>query len=429
MANQPESPTYDAGVYQLETVDPVLGGVAGQSNTPLLNLANRTAYLKAHLDDLESGAFIPAPVAPLASPAFTGTPTAPTAAKGTNTTALATTAFVQQATGGVLSKSVAGGANVTLTAAEAGNAILDLTGALLADIAVIVPTSPTRGWTVRNRTTGAFTITIKTAAGTGVPVTQGKQSIVYTDGTNVEYANNDYDLTVYAPVDSPSFTGTPTAPPPAQFDDSTRIITSEWARVRGIELYGEITLTGSAALGVTDVGRTIVLNGLGLTATLPDAALLPSGACIVFQGIDAATVAAAGSDSITTGSGTTTSLAVGSGSTLMLVRRANGWRAVAGSATLDTSAEFANVLASEGSQSMPGGMIMKWGVVAGLASSTVTYPVAFPTATLNVQVSWASNVTSSAVADWLGGYSYTASGFIMNKGVSGSDRAWFAIGH
>lgn len=39
--------------------------------------------------------------APLASPTFTGTPKAPTAASGTNTTQLATTAFVQQAVGGI----------------------------------------------------------------------------------------------------------------------------------------------------------------------------------------------------------------------------------------------------------------------------------------------------------------------------------------
>lgn len=37
--------------------------------------------------------------APLASPALTGTPTAPTAAPGTNTTQIATTAFVQAASG------------------------------------------------------------------------------------------------------------------------------------------------------------------------------------------------------------------------------------------------------------------------------------------------------------------------------------------
>ena len=46
MANQPETSTYEAGVYQLETTDPVQGGVGGVSNTPLLQLASRTKWLK-----------------------------------------------------------------------------------------------------------------------------------------------------------------------------------------------------------------------------------------------------------------------------------------------------------------------------------------------------------------------------------------------
>ena len=89
MANLPESSTFDAGVYQIETTDPVIGGPNGITNAPLKNLANRTKYLKDHVDALETSR------APLASPAFTGTPTAPTAAVGTNTTQIATTAFVQ----------------------------------------------------------------------------------------------------------------------------------------------------------------------------------------------------------------------------------------------------------------------------------------------------------------------------------------------
>lgn len=71
MANLPESSNFDAGVYQLETTDPVVGGANGVSNTPLKNLANRTKYLKDHIDAIEAA------YAPKASPAFTGTPTAP----------------------------------------------------------------------------------------------------------------------------------------------------------------------------------------------------------------------------------------------------------------------------------------------------------------------------------------------------------------
>lgn len=183
MANLSETTTYDVGVYQLETADPVTGGAAGIANAPLKNLANRTNYLKTHIDTLETNM---SGYAPLASPGLTGSPTAPTQALGDNSTKIANDAFVQATLGGVLTKSVAGGSNVTLSAVEAGNGILIFTGLLTANIAVIVPTSPTRGWIVRNSTTGAFSLTIKTAAGTGVVI--GSDDITaYTDGVNVLY--------------------------------------------------------------------------------------------------------------------------------------------------------------------------------------------------------------------------------------------------
>ncbi len=184
MANLTESQTYDAGVYQLETTDPVVGGPDGISNAPLKNLANRTAYLKKHVDDIESGAFALPGYAKLNSPAFTGNPTAPNQAAGDNDTSVANTAFVQTAVAGVLSKSVSGDSNVTLTAVEAGYATLIFTGTLTANINVIVPTAAGR-WIVRNATSGAFSVTVKTSAGTGVLIPQGKSLEVYCDGTNV----------------------------------------------------------------------------------------------------------------------------------------------------------------------------------------------------------------------------------------------------
>ncbi|MDM5071178.1 phage tail protein [Aeromonas bestiarum] len=55
MANLQEVVSWDAGVYQLETGDSVLGGPGGTSNKQAQALANRTAYLKQHVDDIEGG--------------------------------------------------------------------------------------------------------------------------------------------------------------------------------------------------------------------------------------------------------------------------------------------------------------------------------------------------------------------------------------
>jgi hypothetical protein len=91
---------------------------------------------------------------------------------------------------GRLSKSVAGGSNVTLTAAEARCDVLNFTGLLTGSINVVVPDGP-QGWTVTNNTTGAFSLTVKTSAGTGIAVTQGKAADLLADGTNVILGNND----------------------------------------------------------------------------------------------------------------------------------------------------------------------------------------------------------------------------------------------
>jgi microcystin-dependent protein len=131
-------------------------------------------------------------LAPLASPALTGAPTAPTQANNDRTTKLATTAFVWTALAGVLSKSVAGNTDVTLTAVEAGNGILNLTGALTGNINVIVPTQSGE-WIVRNNTTGNFSLTVKTAAGAGIVVSHtspGNSVILYCDGTDVASATS-----------------------------------------------------------------------------------------------------------------------------------------------------------------------------------------------------------------------------------------------
>lgn len=54
MALLPESATWEAGIYQIETTDAVIGGVAGISNIQGKQLANRTKYLYDNLNLLDS---------------------------------------------------------------------------------------------------------------------------------------------------------------------------------------------------------------------------------------------------------------------------------------------------------------------------------------------------------------------------------------
>ena len=49
MANLQETSTWEAGIYQLETSDPVMGGENGIDNRAPRQLANRTLWLKNEL--------------------------------------------------------------------------------------------------------------------------------------------------------------------------------------------------------------------------------------------------------------------------------------------------------------------------------------------------------------------------------------------
>ncbi|MEE2979350.1 MAG: hypothetical protein VYB88_17950 [Pseudomonadota bacterium] len=74
-------------------------------------------------------------------------------------------------------------ANVTLTPAQAAKNKITLAGTLTGNIQVILP-AWIRDWTIVNNTTGAFTITAKTAGGTGVVLAAGQQKVTG-DGTNI----------------------------------------------------------------------------------------------------------------------------------------------------------------------------------------------------------------------------------------------------
>lgn len=208
--------------------------------------------------------------APLASPAFTGTPTVPTAASGTNTTQAASTAFVRTAVAGLLSKSVAGGVTVNLTAAEAGNAVLSLSGALTANIAVTVP-AISGWWIVENKTTGAYTLTVKTPAGTGVVVVQGKKKMVWCDGVNV--------LTGVDDLDSIALTGTPTAPTAAPGTNTPQLANTAFVQAAVAALVASSpaaldTLNElAAALGNDPNFATTMTNLLAAKAPLASPAL------------------------------------------------------------------------------------------------------------------------------------------------------------
>lgn len=95
--------------------------------------------------------------------------------------------LIEQAIAGIQSVVLAS-SDVTLTATngqldQARNMILNCTGTLSTNVNVIVP-AKAKVYVVLNDTSGAYTVTVKTAAGTGVVVPQGTMQVVMCDGTD-----------------------------------------------------------------------------------------------------------------------------------------------------------------------------------------------------------------------------------------------------
>jgi microcystin-dependent protein len=79
--------------------------------------------------------------------------------------------------------------DVTLTQADgstdqARSAFLDITGTLTGDVNVLIP-ALSKGYGVRNSTSGSFTVTMKTATGSGIAIPQGQVISVISDGVSV----------------------------------------------------------------------------------------------------------------------------------------------------------------------------------------------------------------------------------------------------
>ena len=83
---------------------------------------------------------------------------------------------------------IAGTGTYTLVGSELNRIVYKFTGALTGNRTVIVPATVQQYW-IDNSTTGAYTLTVKTSAGTGVAVTQASRGIYYCNGTDVIVAD------------------------------------------------------------------------------------------------------------------------------------------------------------------------------------------------------------------------------------------------
>lgn len=286
---------------------------------------------------------------------------------------------------GITSKTLTG-SDVTLTNAEAAKDIIVLSGTLTANVNLIVPVF-VKSWIVANNTSGAFTVTVKTASGTGGLVTQGTSRVFYGDGTNV------YGVNPLAATQALVNTGTDTQTflTPKTFKDSQQLADKANKNGNASNRFKVATpfdgdeaarkdqlptLATTMVAGIVEKATQAELNA-GTADVWPDAAT-------IFNGF--------------VQSGTTT-----------------------------------------GYIKLPvwlGGLIIQWGYNSDVSTAevTITFPLAFPTACYNVQCT--GDNTNPAGAEIINTKDVTSSSFKWlgaigsPSGVSpeGEKGYWLAIG-
>lgn len=215
--------------------------------------------------------------ATLASPALTGAPTAPTATVNTNTTQIATTAFVvgQVGTASPVMDGTATVGTSLLYARQDHIHPTDTSRAPLASPALTgTPTAPTA--TVSTNTTQvATTAFVLGQVGTATPNMDGTASV----GTSLLYARQDHihpTDTSRAPLASPTFTGTPSAPTPTASDNSTTIATTSYVTNAVSSMSSGLYMKASVRASTT--GANITLSG---TQTIDGVALVAGDRVLV----------------------------------------------------------------------------------------------------------------------------------------------------
>lgn len=207
-----------------------------------------------------------------------------------------------------------------------------------------------------------------------------------------------------AKLASPAFTGAPTAPTPSQFDLSTKLATTEFVQRSSGSFSGFSGYSsGPIALGTSQLGNQV--NYYGATnsnLTLPRASVVPAGAgyWITNSGNATLSILLSGSDTFV-GTSSAATLPVGVNDSIYVASAGTGsqWIVYGGSAQLKFTGSFGALLAQNGYQKLPSGLVIQWQRVAMTAPASdqeFALPSAFPMSGLFAVASFSSGLGAIA---------------------------------
>jgi len=150
---------------------------------------------------------------------------------------------------------------------------LTSTGSLTATRELIVPTI-NKTYVVQNNTTGAQSITVKTAAGTGITVPNGMTATLYVDGTNVIQAFNFLPSLNLTTLDTTNVEVTNIKAKDGSAAITIANSTGAVTTTAGVAVGGALSVTGTSTFNTS-------LSGLAqLTAGVLSATAAPSGSLV-----------------------------------------------------------------------------------------------------------------------------------------------------
>ena len=142
---------------------------------------------------------------------------------------------------------------------------------------------------------------------------------------NTPWDSGNFNPSSYATLSGPAFTGLPTAPTQAQFDNSTKIATDTFVQRALGNDQSIIELGSSTTLTASESGSYIVMNTAG-TATLPAiSSMTPASVFYFTSSTGGASVKTSGSDLIYVGSQTLSTLLVNPGDSVMISTDGGNW--------------------------------------------------------------------------------------------------------
>lgn len=197
----------------------------------------------------------------------------------------------------------------------------------------------------------------------------------------------------FAPLNSPAFSGNPTAQTANIFSNDDVLATTKFVQ-RALGNYaGQTNYAVSTELTVADVGKLSIFTAASLTATLPAWDSVPPGGLVTITSTAGLTVKAKSGETLNAQLGAAGPFVLPAGSSAVFRRLllGGGWSFEGGDAALKYSPMFAASLSQTGYEKLPNGLIRQWGLgSAGGApahcnfNSTIartllnSFPIAFP---------------------------------------------------